>query len=339
MRIFPVRAARRETLLPAGCGSITRKFPVPAVHKFDSITEAHRALGLPKPLHPLISVVDAAATPIGAGPSSGAHLLSFYKLAYKTGGTGSVKYGPGRYDFTEGSLLCAAPNQLMGGDDEQACDQGGYVLLLHPDLLTGYPLAQKIKQYTFFSYDASEALHLSDSEQATVVALFRSIAEELRARLDDFSQDVLLAQLELLLSYTQRFYQRQFITRRTVSRGLLAQVEAVLDDYFGGQQGLRQGLPTVQYLAAQVRLTPSYLSDMLRSLTGLSAQQHIHQRLIEQAKERLSITALSVSEIAYELGFEHSQSFSKLFKAKTSLSPLAFRQSFAAGSPRYPRGD
>ena len=306
------------------------------MHKFDSITVAHQALGLPKPLHPLISVVDATATPVGAGPSAGAHLLSFYKLAYKTGGSGSVKYGPGHYDFTEGSLLCAAPNQLMGGD-AVACDQGGYVLLLHPDLLVGYPLAQKMKQYSFFSYDASEALHLSDSEKTTVVALFRSIAEELRARIDDFSQDVLLAQLELLLSYTQRFYQRQFITRRTVNRGLLAQVEEVLNDYFGGQQGLRQGLPTVQYLAAQVRLTPSYLSDMLRSLTGLSAQQHIHQRLIEQAKERLSVTELSVSEIAYALGFEHSQSFSKLFKAKTSLSPLAFRRSFAAGSPRHSR--
>ncbi len=305
------------------------------MHKFDSIAVAHQALGLPKPLHPLISVVDATATPIGAGPSSGAHLLSFYKIAYKTGGAGSVKYGPGRYDITEGSLLCAAPNQLMGGEGEDVCDQGGYVLLLHPDLLVGYPLAQRIKQYTFFSYDASEALHLSDGEKTTGVAMFRSIAEELRARLDDFSQDVLLAQLELLLSYTQRFYQRQFLTRRTLNRGLLAQVETVLNDYFGGQQGLRQGLPTVQYLAAQVHLTPSYLSDMLRSLTGLSAQQHIHQRLIEQAKERLSITELSVSEIAYELGFEHSQSFSKLFKAKTSFSPLAFRRSFAGGLPRH----
>ncbi|WP_317191590.1 helix-turn-helix domain-containing protein [Hymenobacter negativus] len=307
------------------------------MYKFSSITEAHQALGLPKPLHPLISVVDATATPVGAGPSSGAQLLSFYKLAYKTGGTGSIKYGPGYYDFTEGSLLCAAPNQLMGGGNENTCDQGGYVLLLHPDFLVGYPLAQKIKQYTFFSYDASEALHLSDSEKDTVAALFRSIEQELRARIDGFSQDVLLAQLELLLSYTQRFYQRQFITRRTVSRGLLAQVEAVLNDYFGKQQGLRQGLPTVQYLAAQVHLTPSYLSDMLRSLTGLSAQQHIHQRLIEQAKERLSITELSVSEIAYELGFEHSQSFSKLFKARTSLSPLAFRRSFATGAPRRSR--
>lgn len=307
------------------------KNPASSVHKFDSITEAHRAFGLPKPLHPLISVVDATATPVEVGPAAGSHLLNFYKIAYKTGGSGTVKYGQGHYDFTEGSLLCAAPNQLLGSYEE-ASTQAGYILLIHPDLLLGYPLAQKIKHYTFFAYAANEALHLSDKEKTTVVALFRSLEEELHDRIDNFSQDVLLAQLELLLSYTQRFYQRQFITRRTVNRGLLAQVDAVLREYFGGHQGLRQGLPTVQYLAAQVQLTPSYLSDMLRSLTGLSAQQHIHHQLIEQAKERLSLTELSISEIAYELGFEHSQSFSKLFKTKTSVSPLAFRRSFASGS-------
>ncbi|WP_223650571.1 helix-turn-helix domain-containing protein [Hymenobacter psoromatis] len=307
------------------------KNPANSVHKFDSITEAHRAFGLPKPLHPLISLVDTTATPVEVGSSSGSHLLSFYKIAYKTGGSGTIKYGQGYYDFTEGSLLCAAPNQLLGSYEE-AGTQAGYILLIHPDLLLGYPLAQKIKHYNFFSYAANEALHLSDREKTTVFALFHSLENELHDRIDDFSQDVLIAQLELLLSYTQRFYTRQFITRRTVNRGLLARVDAVLSEYFGGHQGLRQGLPTVQYLAAQVQLTPSYLSDMLRSLTGLSAQQHIHHKLIEQAKERLSLTELSISEIAYELGFEHSQSFSKLFKTKTSTSPLAFRQSFAAKS-------
>ncbi len=305
------------------------KNPATSLHRFASITEAHRAFGLPKPLHPLISLVDATATPVQVGPASGSHLLAFYKIAYKTGGSGTVKYGQGHYDFTEGSLLCAAPNQFIGSEEE-ASTQAGYVLLIHPDLLVGYPLAQKIKQYTFFSYAANEALHLSDKEKTTIVALFRSLEDELCERLDTFSQDVLLAQVELLLSYTQRFYQRQFITRRTANRGLLAQVDAVLRAYFGGRQGLRQGLPTVQYLAAQVHVTPSYLSDMLRALTGLSAQQHIHHQLIEQAKERLSLTELSISEIAYELGFEHSQSFSKLFKTKTSTSPLAFRQSFAS---------
>ncbi|MGI4872129.1 MAG: AraC family transcriptional regulator [Janthinobacterium lividum] len=305
------------------------KTPASSPRKFHSLAEAHQAFGLPKPLHPLISLVDATATPAEGGPAAGAHILPFYKIAYKTGGSGTLTYGQGHYDFTEGSLLCAAPNQLIGRAKE-AGNQGGYVLLIHPDFLLGYPLAQKIKQYNFFSYAASEALHLSNPEKTTVVALLRSIADELHGRLDDFSQDVLLAQVELLLSYAQRFYQRQFITRRTVSRGLQQQVDALLDEYFATRQALRQGLPTVQYLAAQVHLTPSYLSDMLRSLTGLTAQQHIHQKLLDKAKEQLASTQLSVSEIAYELGFEHPQSFSKLFKAKTNTSPLSFRRSFTA---------
>ena len=304
------------------------KTPVSSPRKFHSLAEAHQAYGLPKPLHPLISLVDATATPVGVVSSAGAHILPFYKIAYKTGGSGTLAYGQGHYDFTEGSLLCAAPNQLIGhGEDPRP--QTGYILLIHPDFLLGYPLAQKIKHYGFFSYAASEALHLSEKEQTTVVALFRSLEDELHSRLDDFSQEVLLAQLELLLSYAQRYYQRQFITRRTVNRGLQQQVDALLEDYFATHQALRQGLPTVQYLAEQVHLTPSYLSDMLRALTGLNAQQHIHHKLIEHAKEQLASTQRSVSEIAYALGFEHSQSFSKLFKAKTQTSPLAFRQAFA----------
>ncbi|OON69697.1 helix-turn-helix domain-containing protein [Hymenobacter sp. CRA2] len=303
------------------------KTPASHPHRFHSLAEAHHAFGLPKPLHPLISVVNATATPIEAAASSGVHVLSFYKIAYKTGGSGALSYGQAHYDFTEGSLLCAAPNQLIGHGEERH-PQSGYILLIHPDFLLGDPLAQKIKHYGFFSYAASEALHLSEPEQTTIVSLFRSLENELHSRLDDLSQEVLLAQVGLLLSYAQRFYQRQFITRGTVSRGLLQQVEALLDDYFATHEALRQGLPTVQYLAERVHLSRSYLSDMLRALTGLNAQQHIHHKLIEKAKEQLAGTQLSVSEIAYTLGFEHSQSFSKLFKSKTQQSPLQFRQSF-----------
>ncbi|RZK31269.1 MAG: AraC family transcriptional regulator, partial [Hymenobacter sp.] len=195
--------------------------------------------------------------------------------------------------------------------------------------LLGYPLAKTIKQHGFFSYATNEALHLSDKEKATLLALFGNMAEEMNSRLDDLSQEVLLAQLELLLTYAQRFYQRQFLTRRPASRALLQQVDELLDAYFDAQRPLVQGLPTVHYLADAVHLSPSYLSDMLRSLTGQNAQQHIHHRLIELAKERLAVTSLSVGEIAYELGFEHAQSFSQLFKAKTNTTPLAFRRSFA----------
>ena len=187
---------------------------------------------------------------------------------------------------------------------------------------------RKRKQYGFFSYAANEALHLSDKEKATIISIFKIIEEELNARIDDFSHDVIISQIELLLNYANRFYKRQFITRKTVSNDLLQKLEEILDEYFNNDRTVSQGIPTVQYLSEQLHISPSYLSDMLRSLTGQNAQQHIHYKLIEKAKEKLSTTSLSVSEVAYELGFEHPQSFSKLFKTKTRQSPLEFRQSY-----------
>ncbi|SRR5258708_26681943 len=162
----------------------------------------------------------------------------------------------------------------------------------------------------------------------TVYFADKLIEEELKSRIDDFSQDVVISQIELLLNYANRFYKRQFITRKAISNDLLQKLEETLDEYFDNEKSLSKGIPTVQYLSEVLNISPSYLSDMLRSLTGQNAQQHIHNKLIEKAKEKLSITALSVSEIAYELGFEHPQSFSKLFKTKTNLSPLEFRRSF-----------
>jgi len=200
--------------------------------------------------------------------------------------------------------------------------------LIHPDFLWNFPLARKIKQYGFFSYSANEALHLSDHEQSIVTSIFKIIGEELNSRIDDFSQDVMISQIELLLNYANRFYKRQFITRKAVSNDLLQKVDEILDEYFNIEKSLSQGIPTVQYLSENLNMSASYLSDMLRSLTGQNAQQHIHHKLIEKAKEKLSATNLSVSEIAYALGFEHSQSFSKLFKTKTNVSPLEFRRSF-----------
>jgi AraC-like DNA-binding protein len=239
-----------------------------------------------------------------------------------------LKYGQGYYDFDEGGLMFAAPNQIVGGNNDTAKCTAGYTLLIHPDFFRNYPLAKKIKQYGFFSYSANEALHLSDKEKATIISIFKIIEEELNSRIDDFSQDVIISQIELLLNYSNRFYKRQFITRKAVSNDLLQKLEDILDEYFNNEKSLSQGIPTVQYLSEQVNISPSYLSDMLRSLTGQNAQQHIHHKLIEKAKEKLSVTSLSVSEIAYELGFEHPQSFSKLFKTKTKLSPLEFRRSF-----------
>jgi len=284
---------------------------------------------LPKPLHPLISLINGADTGGEVNRPSHSHVLSFYKISYKPKLSGKLKYGQDYYDFDEGGLLFASPNQIIGGNnDNNAGEWSLYTLLSHPDFLLSYHLAKKIKQYGFFSYSANEALHLSDTEKATIISVFQLIEEELKSRIDDFSQDVVISQIELLLNYANRFYKRQFITRKAISNDLLQKLEETLEEYFDNERSLSEGIPTVQYLSERLNISPSYLSDMLRSLTGQNAQQHIHNKLIEKAKEKLSITRLSVSEIAYELGFEHPQSFSKLFKTKTNLSPLEFRRSF-----------
>jgi AraC family transcriptional activator of pobA len=298
------------------------------VNHFTSLTEAARVFGLPEPNHPLITILGAESTQVVERHFPQSHVLHFYKISYKPRLSGRIKYGQHYYDFDEGGLLFAAPGQIIGHDENHGGVCSQYTLLIHPDFFLSYPLAKKIKQYGFFSYSANEALHLSDKEKAVIITLFGIIEEELNSRLDDFSQDVVISQIELLLNYANRFYRRQFITRKAVSNDLLQNLEEILDACFDGGQSLNQGIPTVHQLAEKLHISPSYLSDMLRSLTGQNAQQHIHNKLIEKAKEQLSATSLSVSEIAYSLGFEHPQSFSKLFKIKTRLSPVEFRRSF-----------
>ncbi|WP_423818814.1 helix-turn-helix transcriptional regulator [Salinimicrobium sp. TIG7-5_MAKvit] len=257
-------------------------------------------------------------------------VLHFYKIAFNTENGGKLKYGQGHYDFNDGSMLFIAPNQLVGSSkSEYNSERQGYILLIHPDFLLGYPLAKKIKEYGYFSYSVNEALYLSDSEKEVILSVYHIIKQEIDSRVGDFSQDVIIAQIELLLTYANRFYKRQFVTRKVVNNDVLQKTEMILDKYFNRQETVKKGLPTVQFLSEELHLSPGYLSDVLRSLIGVNAQQYIHLKLIEKAKEKLSTTNLSISEIAYELGFEHSQSFSKLFKSKTNISPLAFRQSFS----------
>jgi len=295
---------------------------------FQSLSEAARHFGLPEPQHPLVCMLGAESARIVETVYPQSHVLNFYKISYKPRLSGRVRYGQHYYDFDEGGLLFASPGQIIGSSEEHGGVCSSYTLLVHPDFLMGYPLSRNIRQYGFFSYSANEALHLSDKEKETIISIFKNIEEELNSRIDEFSQDVILAQLELLLNYANRFYKRQFITRKKLNNDLLQNLEEILDDHFNNDRSVNSGIPTVQYLASRLNISPSYLSDMLRSLTGQNAQQHIHSKLIEKAKEKLSTTKMTVSEIAYELGFEHPQSFNKLFKAKTTLSPLAFRQSF-----------
>jgi len=283
-------------------------------------------LGLPKPLHPLVSLVDNTHIAIDKDQLPPSFLLNFYKISYKTGLRGKIRYGQNYYDFDEGGMVFTSPNQLMATEDD--AEYKGYTLLVHPDFIRNYPLGKNIKNFGFFSYAANEALHLSDKEKSVILNIFKNIEDELQSPIDDFSQDVIIAQIELILNYSNRFYKRQFITRKSANSDLLSKLEMLLNDYFNKETALMKGLPTVQYLADELHISPHYLSDMLRTLTGQNAQQHIHHQLIEKAKEILSASNLSVAEIAYQLGFEHPQSFNKLFKRKTNLSPLQFRQSF-----------
>ncbi len=299
---------------------------MPKVSKLESISEIHRMLGLPGPVHPLISLMDSTDGQIDMSRLPGSYVLSFYKISFITKLGGKFRYGQGYYDFDEGSMLFTAPNQIIGGTEDYK-DNSGYSLIIHPDFLQGYPLAGKIKQHGFFSYATNEALHLSEQERTTILSIYNIIRDELNSRIDDFSHEVIIAQIELLLSYARRFYKRQFLTRK-VTHELLRQLEDLLNRYFEEEKPVVHGIPTVQYLAEQLNYTPNYLSDMLRSLTGLNAQQHIHQKLIERSKELLSATNLTISEVAYKLGFEHPQSFSRLFKIKTRISPVQFRSAF-----------
>ncbi len=298
--------------------------------RVSSISELHRLLQLPKPLHPMISLVDNAKMSRDFDFMYHPFFLDFYKISYKYSTNGRMGYGQGFYDFSEGGLMFTAPNQLIYTDNDPSEDiqYFGFTLFFHPDFIRNYSLGRNIKRYGFFSYDTNEALHLSEKEKKVIVGLLENIDEELNTSIDEISQDVLVSYLEVLLNYSNRFYKRQFITRKTVNHDILFSVEHLLDKYFASEESLNKGLPTVEYLASQVNLSPRYLSDMLRSLTGQSTQQHIHDKLIEKAKDYISTTNLSVAEIAYQLGFERPQSFNKLFKTKTNQSPLEFRASF-----------
>jgi AraC family transcriptional activator of pobA len=299
-------------------------------YKFKTITEYHRQMGLPKPEHPLISLVrmDTITPPVTTGSFS--MIFEFYSISLKRMYNARFKYGQQASDFDEGVLFFMSPGQLFGVEREKGTTHRpeGWMILIHPDFLWNTPLAKTIKQYEFFGYSVYEALFLSDKEETMLTGIAKNIEQEYHTSIDRFSQNVIIAQLELLLTYSERFYQRQFITRKIANHEILTRMETLLTDYFKSGALKNQGLPSVAYIAASLNISPGYLSGLLKALTGQSTQQHLHDKLIELAKEKLSTTSLSVSEIAYELGFEHLQSFSKLFKTKTKLSPLEFRHSF-----------
>jgi AraC-like DNA-binding protein len=285
-------------------------------------------LGLPEPLHPLITITNfRTCTKDVSYLGEAGVLLNFYLISLKNSFTGTVRYGQNFYDYDNGGLSFVSPNQLQASDGyEEECE--GVCLVIHPDFFNNYPIAKTIKNYGYFSYAANEALHLSEKEKIIVTEIYRNIEEELKQRIDAFSQNIIISQIESLFNYCDRFYQRQFMTRKVVNNDLLFKMESLLDQYFN-QKSAKDGLPTVQYLADQLGISSSYLSDMLRTLTGLNAQQHIHQKMIEKAKEYLVAGDLSIAEIAYKLGFEHPPSFTRIFKRKLNLTPHQYQNQSA----------
>ena len=300
------------------------------INEINSVSQFHQLCGLPKPLHPLVSIVNLEDFKWNeANKDFWKHYTdNLYTVSLKRDVTSKVHYGQTHYDFDDGVLMVTAPKQIFSLEDTENMGNVklvGHKLMFHPDLIQGYTLAKTIHNYGFFSYSNNKALFLSEKEEQIILNLFESIKQECQNNTDQFSQDVLIANIELLLVHIDRYYNRQFLTRKNISNDTLSQMEEVLNSYFENDN---TQLPTVQFIADKLNLSPIYLSDLLKNLTGLTAQQHIHEKLIEKAKELLSTTNLSVSEIAYQLGFEFPQSFNKLFKKKMDQTPLEFKNSF-----------
>jgi len=297
-------------------------------HRLKTISEYHQFRSLPKPEHPLVSLINFESIKQIRDDEPKGIVQDFYAIALKKTINCKVNYGQQEYDFDEGTMFFVSPGQVYSIQANAAFTHTGWLLLIHPDFFWNVSLAKTIQRYEYFSYSANEALYLSVKEEVTITSVLRNIEQEYHSNIDKFSQPVIIAQIELLLNYADRFYHRQFITRKITNHQILTRLEEILKESFDSDSLVKKGLPTVNDIAKILNVSPNYLSGLLKVLTGQSTQQHIHDKLIEKAKEKLSATDLSVGEIAYELGFEHSQSFSKLFKTKTNLSPLQFRRSF-----------
>ncbi|MBS1686081.1 MAG: helix-turn-helix transcriptional regulator [Bacteroidetes bacterium] len=300
------------------------------LYRVKTIAQYHELMGLPGPAHPLVSVVDLSRIQHPEHDGSLHLLFELYTISLKRISNVTMKYGQQEYDYNDGLMYFMSPGQLfsIASTGDAPVVRSGLLLLIHPDFLWHTPLARGIRRYDFFDYAVHEALYLSDREEAIIDGVIRHIDQECHSNIDKFSQDIIIAQLEVLLNYSERFYQRQFITRKKSSHQLLEKLEEWLAAYFEREDIAQRGLPSVQAISEALHVSPNYLSTLLKTLTGQSTQQHIHEKLIEKAKQQLSTTDLTVSQIAYSLGFEHSQSFSKLFKSKTNVSPLEFRAGF-----------
>jgi AraC family transcriptional activator of pobA len=298
--------------------------------RIKTITEYHKLMGLPKPEHPLISLINLEEIKRLPSEKNFSIVFSFYSISLKRSTAITYRYGQKSNDFDDGILFFMSPNQIMRieVDDPGSAKAKGWILYVHPDFLYGSLLAKNIKKYDFFGYSVSEALFLSNKEERIIISLFRYIHREYNENIDYFTQDIIIKQLDLLLSYSDRYYHRQFLTRKKNGHKILSALQDVLTEVFNEKKSLKVEVPTVQQISDTLNISTGYLSRLLKTNTGMSTHEHIQNFLIENAKEKLSITDLPVSQIAYCLGFEHPQSFSKFFKKKTTFSPQKFRAGF-----------
>lgn len=290
---------------------------------FNSIDEFNRKFGI-QTLHPMIYVGDMAE--VENVRIEGNHCFDFYTVYLKDERCGDIKYGRNYYDYQDGTMLFMAPRQVVCVENQKEEQNKGWVLMFHQDLLKGTQLGRKIQDYTFFQYDVSEALHLSQEERNIILNCLHNLQQELHHAMDNNSKDLIVSNLELLLNYSKRFYERQFVTRSHVNTDSLSRFEHILDDYFNSGLSLQHGVPSVKYCADKMNLSTNYLTDMLRKHTGKSALEHIQLKLIEAAQNKLLYyREKTVNEIAYELGFEYPQYFCRLFKKRVSMTPNEYR--------------
>ncbi len=290
--------------------------------KINSVTEYNDMVGQ-ETLHPLISIIDfAKVEPFIYKRTQ----INLYAIFLKDIKCGNITYGINNYDYEEGTLIFISPGQVFGIDSNGERKQAaGNAIIFHPDLIHGTALGKHIDDYTFFSYEVNEALHLSSRERSVINECFNNIRYELEHAIDSHSKTLIVSYLELFLNYSKRYYERQFVTRNHVNKDVLVRFEKVLKAYFASEQALLSGLPSVKYCAEQLFISPNYLGDLLKKETGKSAQEHIQLKMIDVAKEKIFDTDKSISEIAYELGFKHPQHFTRMFKKQVGMSPNEFR--------------
>ena len=296
------------------------------IRQIETISAMHDVFGLSKPKHPLVSIIRFKNVEIIEEFHHVKCVFGMYCVTQKNEMNGSMKYGRNSYDFQEGSILFIKPGQVLTYDGHQSeAEDPGWALLFHPDLIRKSTLGKTIDDYSFFSYSTSEALHLSEEEKISLEEILGKIENEYNKNIDRHSQKLIVSNIELLLDYCTRYYDRQFYTRTNLNKDILGKFEEVLKDYFISENQLNTGIPTVGYCGNALNLSPKYLSDLLKKETGKNAKHHIDDFLIEKAKTRLLSTTDSVSEVAFGLGYEYSQHFSKIFKAKTGMTPTAYR--------------